>query len=49
MDQKNTQKSLVKHVIEEEKVTTNNKVTVVGIGAVGMACAFSLLTQVFEK
>lgn len=25
---------------------TNNKVTVVGIGQVGMACAFSILTQV---
>lgn len=24
-----------------------NKVTVVGIGQVGMACAFSILTQVF--
>lgn len=25
---------------------SNNKVTVVGIGQVGMACAFSILTQV---
>lgn len=25
---------------------SNNKVTVVGVGQVGMACAFSILTQV---
>lgn len=26
-----------------------NKVTVVGVGMVGMACAFSILTQVITK
>lgn len=26
-----------------------NKVTVVGVGMVGMACAFSILTQVIAK
>lgn len=27
-------------------VSSGNKVTVVGVGQVGMACAFSILTQV---
>lgn len=31
---------------EEATQTSNNKVTVVGIGAVGMAAAFSILAQV---
>lgn len=30
-------------------VSTANKVTVVGVGQVGMACAFSILTQVCEQ
>lgn len=29
--------------------TTANKVTVVGVGMVGMACAFSILTQVIME
>lgn len=31
--------------IAECKISTSNKVTIVGIGQVGMACAFSILTQ----
>lgn len=33
-------------VAEEQKIKSNNKVTIVGIGAVGMAAAFSILAQV---
>lgn len=33
-------------VIEQEEQKLNSKVTVVGVGAVGMAAAFSILTQV---
>lgn len=32
--------------VAESDAQSNNKVTVVGIGQVGMACAFSILTQV---
>lgn len=32
--------------VAEPLTTSGNKVTVVGIGQVGMACAFSILTQV---
>lgn len=32
--------------VADPGVKSNNKVTVVGIGQVGMACAFSILTQV---
>lgn len=32
--------------IAEPMATSGNKVTIVGIGQVGMACAFSILTQV---
>lgn len=32
--------------VAEPGTESNNKVTVVGIGQVGMACAFSILTQV---
>lgn len=32
--------------VAEPGAKSNNKVTVVGIGQVGMACAFSILTQV---
>lgn len=38
-------KDTLLHEIEPAVTTTANKVTVVGIGAVGMACAFSILTQ----
>lgn len=33
-------------LVSEPVVDAGNKVTVVGIGAVGMACAFSILSQV---
>ena len=33
-------------VAEDDQSKTSNKVTVVGIGAVGMAAAFSILAQV---
>jgi hypothetical protein len=32
--------------VAEAKASSSNKVSVVGIGAVGMAAAFSILTQV---
>ena len=32
--------------VAEQHTTSGNKVTIVGIGQVGMACAFSILTQV---
>lgn len=35
--------------VAEKDMHSNNKVTVVGIGQVGMACAFSILTQVSYK
>lgn len=37
---------LFQEVAEEAQPKGNNKVTVVGIGAVGMAAAFSILAQV---
>jgi len=40
-----TLKETLLREIEPEVTTSGNKVTVVGIGAVGMACAFSVLTQ----
>lgn len=33
--------------VAEPITSSGNKVTVVGVGQVGMACAFSILTQVF--
>lgn len=33
--------------VAESDAQSVNKVTVVGIGQVGMACAFSILTQVY--
>ena len=36
---------LLRELSTPENVSTN-KVTIVGVGAVGMACAFSILTQV---
>lgn len=32
--------------VAEQKTCSGNKITVVGVGQVGMACAFSILTQV---
>jgi L-lactate dehydrogenase len=39
------QEELFKELIENDPNKSSNKVTVVGIGAVGMAAAFSILTQ----
>lgn len=33
-------------VISEPESTGKNKITIVGVGQVGMACAFSILTKV---
>lgn len=41
-----TIKASVFSQVAEPGTESNNKVTVVGIGQVGMACAFSILTQV---
>ncbi|XP_058462563.1 L-lactate dehydrogenase [Malaya genurostris] len=38
-------KNLLMKEIAEPMATSGNKVTIVGIGQVGMACAFSILTQ----
>lgn len=35
----------IMHLVEQPTATTSSKVTVVGVGQVGMACAFSILTQ----
>lgn len=43
-----TKDALVKYVCDSETDHSTNKITVVGIGAVGMACAFSILTQVIR-
>lgn len=40
---------LFQEVAEESEPKGNNKVTVVGIGAVGMAAAFSILAQVIKN
>lgn len=37
---------LFQTISEEVKPKSNNKVTIVGIGAVGMAATFSILAQV---
>lgn len=41
-----TVKETLLNEITPATTTSGNKVTIVGIGAVGMACAFSILTQV---
>lgn len=35
--------------IAEPSKSSGNKITVVGVGQVGMACAFSILTQVCAR
>lgn len=40
-----TQGALFKHVAAQAE-SSGNKVTIVGVGQVGMACAFTILTQV---
>lgn len=39
-------KDALLHPIGDPAATSGHKVTVVGVGAVGMACAFSILSQV---
>lgn len=41
-----TKEKLVTHVMEGEPVGSRNKVTVVGVGMVGMASAISILLKV---
>lgn len=40
---------LIEHVHKEEQPHAHNKITVVGVGAVGMACAISILMKVGGK
>ena len=40
---------LIAPVAEEEGTIPNNKITVVGVGQVGMACAISILGKVLFK
>ncbi|XP_040024031.2 L-lactate dehydrogenase A chain isoform X1 [Gasterosteus aculeatus] len=40
-----TKEKLISHVMKEEPVASANKVTVVGVGMVGMACAISVLLK----
>lgn len=41
-----THEKLITHVMKEEPVGSRNKVTVVGVGMVGMASAVSILIKV---
>ena len=40
------QEKLLERVFEEEGTLTVRKVTIVGVGQVGMACAYSIMQQV---
>lgn len=40
-----TKETLLNHISPQVKTCKSNKVTVVGVGQVGMACAYSILTQ----
>ena len=44
-----TKEKLISHVMKEEPVGSRNKVTVVGVGMVGMASAVSILLKVRLK
>lgn len=44
-----TKEKLITHVMKEEPIGTRNKVTVVGVGMVGMASAISVLLKVRQK
>lgn len=44
-----TKEKLITHVMKEEPIGTRNKVTVVGVGMVGMASAISVLLKVRWK
>lgn len=41
-----TKEKLISHLMKEEPVGSRNKVTVVGVGMVGMASAISVLLKV---
>lgn len=45
----NIKDALFQEIAAEMEPKANNKVTIVGIGAVGMAAAFSILAQVNEN
>ena len=44
-----TKDKLISHVMKEEPIGSTNKVTVVGVGMVGMASAVSILLKVRPK
>lgn len=44
-----TKEKLITHVMKEEPVGSRNKVTVVGVGMVGMASAMSVLLKVRKR
>lgn len=44
--QMSTKEKLIGHVMKEQPVGSKNKVTVVGVGMVGMASAISILLKV---
>lgn len=45
-EQMSTKEKLIGHVMKEQPVGCQNKVTVVGVGMVGMASAISVLLKV---
>lgn len=47
--QMSTKEKLIGHVMKEEPVGSRNKVTVVGVGMVGMASAISILLKVRQR
>lgn len=46
IDQMSTKEKLISHVMKEQPIGCQNKVTVVGVGMVGMASAISILLKV---
>lgn len=45
-EQMTTKEKLISHVMKEQPIGCQNKVTVVGVGMVGMASAISILLKV---
>lgn len=45
-EQMSTKEKLISHVMKEQPIGCQNKVTVVGVGMVGMASAISILLKV---
>ena len=43
------QRDALFHEITPEVATPHSKITVVGVGQVGMACAYSIMQQVCKK